>query len=550
MIERVDRGADVVLASWVMLNVKPLRRLLSSGAGWVVRHSLGVEATTVSSFFRVYRASALRAAHVTYGDRLIREPGFACKAEILAKLARLGAHIEEVPVGPRLHAARGQEQDADLPDDPLLLAHARQGPVRARDRLGMTPSVGIVGGGILGMTAALRLAQSGVRVALYERSEDLGGLVGTFQLGDRRVDRFYHVILPTDDRVIGLAEELGLGDRFRFRPTKVGFYGGGRLFSMTTPKEFLTFPILRARDRVRLAAFVARCQLKKDYADLDDRPLLEWLRRLCGRRVVERLWEPLLDSKFDGCYDDLPATYIWARSRRMSTTRDKGGHEVMGWLEGGYQTLIDALEREIRRLGGEVHAGTAVQHIAGTEEATGLVVDDRFRPFDHVLCTLAPPQARRLLPPRIAVRAPDHCRYLGVDLPRPADAAEHQPLLPPEHHRPERPAHDRRRDHARGRSRPPSAARSSTSRSTSTRAIPTRTSPRRRSRRSTWRSRAGCSPTSPTRTSSTRASSARASPSRCTCSAARSGCRTCSRRPASRSPRRRTCTRRSSAGRP
>ena len=243
---------------------------------------------------------------------------------------------------------------------------------------------------------------------------DLGGLVGTFQLGDTRVDRFYHVILPTDDRVIGLAEELGLGDRFRFRPTKVGFYGAGRLFSMTTPKEFLTFPILRARDRVRLAAFVARCQLKKDYADLDDRPLLEWLRRLCGRRVVERLWEPLLDSKFDGCYDDLPATYIWARSRRMSTTRDKGGHEVMGWLEGGYQTLIDALEREIRRLGGEVHAGTAVQRIAGTEEATGLVVDDRFRPFDHVLCTLAPPQARRLLPSRIAVRAPDHCRYLGV----------------------------------------------------------------------------------------------------------------------------------------
>ena len=278
----------------------------------------------------------------------------------------------------------------------------------------MTPSVGIVGGGILGMTAALRLAQSGVRVALYERSEDLGGLVGTFPLGDRRVDRFYHVILPTDDRVIGLAEELGLGDRFRFRPTKVGFYGGGRLFSMTTPKEFLTFPILRARDRVRLAAFVARCQLKKDYADLDDKPLVEWLRRLCGRRVVERLWEPLLDSKFDGVYDDLPATYIWARSRRMSTTRDKGGHEVMGWLEGGYQTLIDAMEREIRRLGGEVHAGTAVQRIAGTEEATGLVVDDRFRPFDHVLCTLAPPQARRLLPARIAVRAHDHCRYLGV----------------------------------------------------------------------------------------------------------------------------------------
>ncbi len=278
----------------------------------------------------------------------------------------------------------------------------------------MTPSVGIVGGGILGMTAALRLAQSGVRVALYERSEDLGGLVGSFPLGGLPVDRFYHVILPTDDRVIGLAEELGLGDRFRFRPTRVGFYGDGRLFSMTTPKEFLRFPILSPLGRARLGAFVARCQLKRDYDDLDDIPLQKWLTRLCGKKVVERLWAPLLDSKFDGRYDDLPATYIWARSRRMATTRDSRGNEVMGWLEGGYSTLIDAMEREIRRLGGEIHAGTPVQRIVGDDSVTGLLVPEGFRQFDHVLCTLVPPQARFLLSERVGARTVDHCRYLGV----------------------------------------------------------------------------------------------------------------------------------------
>ena len=48
----------------------------------------------------------------------------------------------------------------------------------------------------------------------------------------------------------------------------------------------------------------------------------------------------------------------------MGSTRDKSGREVMGWLEGGYQTLIDALEAKIRSLGGEVHAGTAVERIA------------------------------------------------------------------------------------------------------------------------------------------------------------------------------------------
>ncbi|MGE5689963.1 MAG: glycosyltransferase [Pseudomonadota bacterium] len=98
MIARARAGAEVVLASWVMHNVAAPRRVLSAGASLFIRGLLGVEAKTVSSFLRVYRASALRGAHDRYGDGLIRESGFACKAELLAKFASLGARIEEVPV--------------------------------------------------------------------------------------------------------------------------------------------------------------------------------------------------------------------------------------------------------------------------------------------------------------------------------------------------------------------------------------------------------------------------------------------------------------------
>ena len=102
MIERAAAGAELVLASvhagGRMVNVAPWRRLLSRGAGWAVRRGLGVQAQTVSSFFRVYRASTLRAAARSFGEELIQESGFACKAELLAKLTALGARIEEVPV--------------------------------------------------------------------------------------------------------------------------------------------------------------------------------------------------------------------------------------------------------------------------------------------------------------------------------------------------------------------------------------------------------------------------------------------------------------------
>lgn len=99
MLARAQSGADLVLASWVMLNVSRFRRILSEGSGLFVRAALGIEAKTVSSFFRVYRASALKAAFAAHGDDLIREAGFACKAEILAKMAALGLRVDEVPVG-------------------------------------------------------------------------------------------------------------------------------------------------------------------------------------------------------------------------------------------------------------------------------------------------------------------------------------------------------------------------------------------------------------------------------------------------------------------
>ena len=98
MLERSSAGADLVVASWRMVNVSRRRRLLSAGAGFVVRQALGLNAHTVSSFFRIYRAAALRAAIDRYGSRLIEEQGFACKAELLAKFARMGMRIDEVPV--------------------------------------------------------------------------------------------------------------------------------------------------------------------------------------------------------------------------------------------------------------------------------------------------------------------------------------------------------------------------------------------------------------------------------------------------------------------
>jgi protoporphyrinogen oxidase len=279
------------------------------------------------------------------------------------------------------------------------------------------PSVGIVGGGLLGLTVAYRLAGAGVRVSVYERDAQLGGLAGSTEIGGHRVDRYYHVVLPTDDRVRSLAAEVGLGDdAFRFATTRVGFYQAGEVTSMSSVRQLLTFPGLRPSDRVRLGAFVARCQLKGEYDDLEDVQLEEWLRRMCGDRLWEDLWRPLLDSKFDGRFDDLPATYLWARTRRMATTRDKASREVMGTIDGGYQVLVDRLAAAIRARGGEVLTSTPVSFVPSAEgRAIGVVLDRGLRQHDWVVTTQLRPALGHLLAPGLeATLGPDPCRYLGV----------------------------------------------------------------------------------------------------------------------------------------
>lgn len=274
--------------------------------------------------------------------------------------------------------------------------------------------VAVIGAGLTGLTLAYRLALAGVGVDVYEASPALGGLAGDMEFDGARVDRFYHVILPTDDRVIGLAREVGLDAALEFTPTGVGFFHSGRLDSVSSIGEFLRFSLLTPPQRIRLAAFVAYCQAIPGWGRIDRKPLVDWIVRCAGRGVFERMWKPILEAKFDGDLRGLSATWLWQRTRRMSGARRRGSQEVCGALEGGYQTLVDRLAERIVEMGGTINAGTPVESV--TSGAPPVVtVDGEARRYAMVAMTVLPPVARRLLGDdegRLLTGTPD--RYLGI----------------------------------------------------------------------------------------------------------------------------------------
>jgi len=281
--------------------------------------------------------------------------------------------------------------------------------------------VGIIGGGILGITLGYFLSREGVRVTIFEASDTLGGLAGPIRLDGYNIDRFYHAILTSDAHLAQLFEELEISDRYRSREGKSAFYHQGQLYPMTNIKEFLTFPPLGWIDRFRLGLTVVYAKLVRDWRTLESISVEKWLKRIGGKRTFETIWRPLLRAKFDGGFENTPATYIWARLNRVSSTR-KGADqkEMAGHLIGGYITLIEAMADRIRAAGGAIHLKSPVKeivvrdgHLVGLQTSTGLLE------FDSIMATLQTPLFLRLTP-GVSSEYREHLaqtQYLGIVCP-------------------------------------------------------------------------------------------------------------------------------------
>jgi protoporphyrinogen oxidase len=262
-------------------------------------------------------------------------------------------------------------------------------------------TVGIIGGGITGISLGYYLSQQGVRVEILEASPTLGGLAGPIVLEDgTALDRFYHAILSSDGHLQQLCTELGIADRLRFRETRMGFYYHNTIHSMNNMVDFLRFPPLGWIDRFRLGLTVLNAQFVRDWRQLEEVSVQDWLLRWSGQRTYENIWQPMLKAKFDGNYADAPATYIWSRLVRMKSTRSGTNQkEEAGHLIGGYATLLRAMADKIEAAGGKIHLRTPVQEVVIEDgRAVGVRINQQSHSFGAVVATVQAPIFGRLIP--------------------------------------------------------------------------------------------------------------------------------------------------------
>ncbi len=260
--------------------------------------------------------------------------------------------------------------------------------------------VGIVGAGATGLTAAYRLAQKGCQVVVFELEAEYGGLARTLKIGPQQLECFYHHIFTSDSDLVELIAELGLANDLLWLTPKNGIYSNHKLYPFTSPIDLLLFKELKPWERVALGLLVFKARSVRDWRQLETVTAKEWILRNAGPNVYQKIWGPMLSSKFDFDAEKVSAAWLWNKFKLRGSTRGKNiNQELLGYLQGSFNRIYEKLAAEVLRMGGLIkynHPVTGiVQHRDGSLEINA---GGERESFDRVIVTTAPEILAELYP--------------------------------------------------------------------------------------------------------------------------------------------------------
>ena len=230
-----------------------------------------------------------------------------------------------------------------------------------------TKNIAIVGGGITGLVAGYRLLQQGYLVTIFEKSDSLGGLLGGFKIEGTNLEKAYHHIFKSDKEIIALIEELGLGQKLKWYESKTALYYDKKIYPFAGAIDLLRFKPLNLIDKLRLGLVKIYLEKENNWQKFENVLAHKWMKKWCGDNSYKVVWEPLLKGKFSNRYQDISMAWMWARIHTRGNSSEKG-REYLGYMEGGFQLIIDELEKRIKKLGGRIETGEEILDFRNLEK--------------------------------------------------------------------------------------------------------------------------------------------------------------------------------------
>ena len=251
----------------------------------------------------------------------------------------------------------------------------------------------------MGLAAAYEALLQGHQVDVFEASPEPGGMAAHFDFGGLSIERFYHFICKSDLATFALLSELGIAGKVHWVETSMGFFHRKKLHSWGNPLSLLRLPGVRWIDKLRYGLFVFACIRRDEWPELEHESARDWIVRSCGQRIYEEFWRPLLELKYYEFANHISAAWIWTRIRRIGRSRKSLMQEELGYIEGGSETLVEALLAAIEKMGGRIHLKSPVRRVlVENGRVVGVSIDRKQFAADFVISTVPTPYVPRMIP--------------------------------------------------------------------------------------------------------------------------------------------------------
>lgn len=263
----------------------------------------------------------------------------------------------------------------------------------------MGQRMAVLGAGPMGLAVAYQLARDGHQPVIFEADSQVGGMTAAFDFSGLTIERYYHFHCISDYAFLKILNELGLDGKMRWVETKMGYWYQGRLQPWGNPIALLKFQGLSMPAKLRYGLHAFLSAKRNDWKSLDHVEATEWIRRWVGEEAYEVLWRRLFDYKFYDYAGHLSAAWIWSRIRRLGRSRYSMLREKLGYLEGGSDTLLRAMQKDIEEHGGVIHLKSPISKVViESGEVRGIEVAGQLKAFEKVVSTIPLPYVPRLMP--------------------------------------------------------------------------------------------------------------------------------------------------------
>lgn len=255
----------------------------------------------------------------------------------------------------------------------------------------------IIGGGLSGLVTAYELSKNNHEIELLEKEDRLGGLAGSFKINDFFIEKFYHHIFKNDSSALELIKELDLEKELLWNDGSTSIYYNGKMHAFNTPLDLLSFKPLNIFNRLRLGLAMLFLQKSKNWHNLTTIPAHQWLKKYCGKKTYEIVWQPLLKGKFHDFHEKVSMAWFWARIHTRGNSKEKGkSKEKLGYLKGSLQVLINSLEAACKERGVKIHLNAKLEKIISSEKKIILASGETYQ-FEKLICAIPSSQLYQCL---------------------------------------------------------------------------------------------------------------------------------------------------------